>query len=93
MAKNKSKTCLVCDGSTQSLRNTFSIFIQPVSTSDKKIVEILSTVLNTDLKENSVHSVVICKKCYKVCNDIDEIQERLEELKKDIVASYEKTLR
>ncbi|KAI5704995.1 hypothetical protein M8J75_010858 [Diaphorina citri] len=93
MAKNKSKTCLVCDGSTQSLRNTFSIFIQPVSTSDKKIVEILSTVLNADLKENSVHSVVICKKCYKVCNDIDEIQERLEELKKDIVASYEKTLR
>uniref|UniRef100_A0A8D8Q189 Zinc finger protein 484 n=1 Tax=Cacopsylla melanoneura TaxID=428564 RepID=A0A8D8Q189_9HEMI len=90
---SKSSTCLLCDASTQSSRNTFAIFTQPVSTSDRKLVQVLSSVLNVDLKENSIHSVVICKKCYKVCNEVDEIQDRLEELKKDLVANYEKTLR
>lgn len=86
--------CLICDASMGvSTRKCCPIFEQRVSSSDRTIVTVLNGVVGATLKEEDIHSTVICKKCFKSCNEIDELEERLAELKLEISNSYQKTLK
>lgn len=91
---SKNTTCLICDASVGvSTRNSCFIFQQNVSTSDKPLYKIIGLVLNLEVQEDSVHSAVICKKCFKLLNEADELQERLTEIQIDIKANYHRTIR
>lgn len=64
--------CLVCNSKVGvSTRNSVRIFNDSsVTTSEKPLVNIIATVLEIDVNEESVHSLVICKKCYKLFNEV-----------------------
>lgn len=86
--------CLICDASMGvSTRKCCPIFEQRVSTSDRTLATVINGVVGTTLKEEDVHSSVICKKCFKSCDEIDELEERLSELKQELSTNYQKTLK
>lgn len=86
--------CLICDASMGvSTRKCCPIFEQRVSSSDRTLVTVINNIVGTTLKEEEVHSNVICKKCFKSCNEIDELEERLSELKQELSTSYQKTIK
>lgn len=67
--------CLVCNSRVSvSTRNSYQIFNNQVQTcSERPVYCIMSSVLGTELKEDGVHSAIICKKCFKLFNEVDEI--------------------
>lgn len=91
---SKNTTCLICDASVGvSTRNSCPIFHQHVTTSDKPIYKIIDLVLDLEVTEDLVHSVVVCKKCFKLLNEVDELQERITEIQSEVKNNYKRTLR
>ncbi|XP_046989560.1 zinc finger protein 37-like [Schistocerca americana] len=94
---NSSKTthCLICNSRVAvSSRNSCNIFHKyTVTSTEKPISYTIGTVLGVEMSEDTVHSHVICKKCFKLFNEIDEIEARLEEVKLEITTNYNKTLK
>lgn len=63
--------CLVCNNQTLSSRNSVEIFgDKAVSTVDKPIVKILSSILKTPISKENASSSVMCKKCTKLVNEV-----------------------
>ena len=87
--------CLICNSKVGvSTRNSIRIFNEnSVTVSEKPLVDTICAVLETDLNEENVHSLVICKKCYKLFNEIDELESRLAEVKLEIFNNYKKTVK
>lgn len=86
--------CLICDASMGvSTRKCCPIFEQRVSSSDRTIVSVISCILGVNLTEEDVHSNVVCKKCFKACNEVDELEDRLSELKLELSSSYQRTMK
>ncbi|KAF6215355.1 hypothetical protein GE061_010107 [Apolygus lucorum] len=86
--------CLICNASIGvSTRNNCPIFHFNVTSSEQPVANILSVVLGQEVRKEFVHSEIICKKCYKLCNEVDELQERLTEIKMELNNYYQKTLR
>ncbi|CAK9811836.1 Zinc finger protein 235 [Anthophora quadrimaculata] len=87
--------CLICNSKVGvSTRNSIRIFNEnSVTSSEKPLVDTICTVLETDLNEENVHSLVICKKCYKLFNEIDELESRLTEVKVELFNNYKKTIK
>ena len=52
----------------------------------------MSQVLGTEVKENIVHSLLVCKKCFKLFDEVDELEQRLLDLKVELVSNYKKSL-
>lgn len=86
--------CLVCNSKVGvSTRNSVRIFNDSsITTSEKPLADIIGTVLETDVNEESVHSLVICKKCFKLFNEVDELETRLTEIKLELFNNYNKTV-
>lgn len=74
-SEKDSTHCLICNSKVGvSTRNSIRIFNEnSLTSSEKPLVDIICTVLETDLNEENVHSLVICKKCYKLFNEVNEI--------------------
>jgi KRAB domain-containing zinc finger protein len=91
---SKNTSCLICDASVGvSTRNSCPIFQQHVTTSDKPVYKIIGLVLDLELREDLVHSVVVCKKCFKLLNEVDELQERITEIQLEVKGNYNRTIR
>lgn len=75
-SEKDSTHCLICNSKVGvSTRNSIRIFNEnSLTSSEKPLVDIICTVLETDLNEENVHSLVICKKCYKLFNEVNEIR-------------------
>lgn len=52
----------------------------------------MADVLGQDIKEDNVHSYLICKKCFKLFDEVDELELRLVELKTEILNNYKKSV-
>lgn len=92
--QTKSPTCLICDASVGvSTRNSCPIFHVNVSSSDKPVSKIIGFVLGLEIVEDVVHSVLVCKKCFKLFNEVDELQERLAEIRQEVNGNYQRTIR
>uniref|UniRef100_A0A1B6BYQ0 Zinc finger protein 865 n=1 Tax=Clastoptera arizonana TaxID=38151 RepID=A0A1B6BYQ0_9HEMI len=90
----KSSTCLICDASVGvSTRNSCPIFLTNVTSSDKPVSKIIGFLLGLEIVEDIVHSVLVCKKCLKLFNEVDELQERLAEIRHDVNTNYQRTIR
>ncbi|XP_008553025.1 zinc finger protein 723 [Microplitis demolitor] len=87
--------CLICNIKfSTSTRNSIKIFDKSsVCDSQKSILSALNLVLETEVTAENVHSDVICKKCYKLFNEYDELTNRLAEIKHDIFETYRKTVK
>ncbi|PBC32972.1 Zinc finger protein [Apis cerana cerana] len=94
-SEKDSTHCLVCNSKVGvSTRNSIRIFNEnSLTSSEKPLVDTICTVLETDLNEENVHSLVICKKCYKLFNEIDELENRLSEIKLELFNNYKKTIK
>ncbi|KAL0114616.1 hypothetical protein PUN28_011724 [Cardiocondyla obscurior] len=86
--------CLVCNNKIgTSSRNSIHIFDDSNCTvNDKSLAGVISAVLETDITEESVHSPIICKKCFKLFNEISELEGKLDEIKIEICKNYKKTV-
>ena len=86
--------CLICNASVGvSTRNSCPIFKYNVTSSEQPVANILSVILGQEVRKDVVHSEIICKKCFKLCNEVDELQERLTEIKMELNNYYQRTLR
>lgn len=92
---SKNTHCLICNSKVAvSSRNSCNIFHKyTVTSTDKPVSYTISTVLGQELNEETAHSHVICKKCFKLLNEIDEIEARLCEVKLEITTNYNRSLR
>lgn len=65
--------CLICNSKVGvSTRSSIRIFNETsVTTSEKPLVDTICTVLEISINEESAHSLVICKKCYKLFNEVN----------------------
>lgn len=52
----------------------------------------MSQVLGADITEDVVHSLLICKKCFKLFDEVDELEQRLIEIKLELVSNYKKSV-
>ncbi|XP_012273310.1 zinc finger protein 436 isoform X2 [Orussus abietinus] len=87
--------CLICNSKVGvSTRNSVRIFSESsVTQSDKPLIDTICTVLDLELNEENVHSLVVCKKCFKLFNEIDELETRLAEIKLEIYTNYKRTIK
>nr|XP_022900651.1 zinc finger protein 37 homolog isoform X2 [Onthophagus taurus] len=85
--------CLVCSGRVGvSTRNAINIFGNEVITcSNRPLNFVISQILGIDIQENTVHSLIICKKCFKLVNEVDELEQRLLEIKLELSNNYKKS--
>lgn len=89
-----SNTCLICDGSTGvSARNAISIFQNRVASSDRTVVKVIDGVLGITLSSEDVHSIVVCRRCFKSLNEVDELEDRLADIKLELTSQYQRTLK
>lgn len=86
--------CLICNSKVGvSTRSSIRIFNEnSITVSERPLVDIICTVLETNINEESVHSLVICKKCYKLFNEVDELENRLLVIKQELYNNYQKTI-
>lgn len=52
----------------------------------------MSQVLGIEVKEENVHSLLVCKKCFKLFDEVDELEQRLLEIKVELVGNYKKSV-
>ncbi|KPJ14851.1 Zinc finger protein 235 [Papilio machaon] len=60
--------------------------------SGKSMVNILSEILDKEIKEKNIHSKILCNKCHKTCIEYDSIQIRLQVIKSLMLTQFKKTL-
>lgn len=53
--------------------------------------QILNNILNRDISSNSVHSENICSDCVSLCAEYEEIEQRLVEIRLDVIRKFNKT--
>lgn len=52
----------------------------------------MSQVLGKDISEDLVHSLLLCKKCFKLFDEVDKLEQRLIEIKLELVGNYQKSI-
>ncbi|XP_044766227.1 zinc finger protein 616-like isoform X2 [Coccinella septempunctata] len=86
---NHNSLCLICNGSCITSRNSIQIFNEETTTcSEKPLIAILSRVLDKDITVQSVHSKLICKKCFKLFDELDELEMRCDEIRGELIRNY-----
>ncbi|XP_045540705.1 uncharacterized protein LOC106711047 [Papilio machaon] len=86
--------CFICNSRAGiSLRNAVNIFGENnLQQSGKSMVNILSEILDKEIKEKNIHSKILCNKCHKTCIEYDSIQIRLQVIKSLMLTQFKKTL-
>lgn len=87
-------TCLICNASMSvSTRTSRSIYEDRVTTTDRPVIAILNKIMGFNLSEADYDTDVICKKCFKRCEEIDELEGKVSNIKSRITNIYTKTSR
>lgn len=63
-------------------------FLQGSTSRVEHFASLLSTILKKDIKEDPEQAQVLCKKCYKLVDELDELQNRVTEIKNEIIDSH-----
>lgn len=92
--------CLICNTRLWVLSNgtnngVYDLFAEKTRTSHRRLraVAILEGIVKEELVYADVplHSTIICKRCFNLINEIDEIEVNLVEKREDLSSSYYKT--
>ncbi|CAL4064982.1 unnamed protein product, partial [Meganyctiphanes norvegica] len=87
--------CLVCNAKLGvSARGATQIFSDKVKTTHRqlRVGTVLSNIINRQLTMAYVHSYIICKKCFKLIDDIDSLEGQLVNMKQVVTNKYMRTL-
>ncbi|KAK6623736.1 hypothetical protein RUM43_009589 [Polyplax serrata] len=86
------QTCLICNAQLAvSTRNCFNIFKTILFPLEKKACDLIGAVLDLEVTENTLHSEVICKKCFKLVNEFADLESRVSEIKLELTTNFKKT--
>lgn len=86
------QNCLFCNAQLAvSTRNCFNIFKTILFPLEKKACDLIGAVLDTEVTEGSVHSDVVCKKCFKLVNEFADLESRVNEIKQELNTTYKRT--
>ncbi|KAG8234458.1 hypothetical protein J437_LFUL011857 [Ladona fulva] len=91
---SRNTKCFICNARVgSSVRSSYNFFHSDTVTtsSQKQVYFCIASILECELLEESVHSQVICKKCYRTINEIDDLECRAAELKNEICHKYQQT--
>ncbi|XP_011506031.1 PREDICTED: zinc finger protein 502-like isoform X2 [Ceratosolen solmsi marchali] len=85
--------CLLCDNKIGiSSRNSICIFEDnAITSSEKPIIDILCSLLQVTINKENARSEIICKKCFRLINEANELESKLTEVKLEISNLYKKT--
>ncbi|XP_063864937.1 uncharacterized protein LOC135103017 isoform X3 [Scylla paramamosain] len=87
--------CLVCNAKLGvSARGAMEVFSEKAKTSHRQLQVhvILSTIVNQDVSAVVAHSSIVCKKCFKLIDDIDSMEGQLINMKQVVTNKYMRTL-
>lgn len=70
------------------LRFMNHVLFQSISDSDKLIVLILSKILDKNLKTDCEQFQVLCEKCYNLAQEYKQLQNRLIQIKNEIIIQH-----
>ncbi|XP_030765544.1 zinc finger protein 431-like [Sitophilus oryzae] len=86
---SNTNVCLICNASCLSSRNTIKIFDKDSAViSEISIPVTIGRILKRDVRKDNVHSEILCKKCFKLVDEYEEIQNRMGEISKEISDNY-----
>ncbi|KAK4873220.1 hypothetical protein RN001_015249 [Aquatica leii] len=93
-AAKENPHCLVCNARVGvSTRTSLQIFGKESQTcTEKPISQVISQVLEENISEDSVHSLLLCKKCFKLLDELEELEQRIDEIKDEIVGNYRRSV-
>ncbi|KAF5277010.1 hypothetical protein FQR65_LT16089 [Abscondita terminalis] len=69
-----------------------TINFQNQTCTEKPISLVIAQVLEEKITEDSVHSLLICKKCFKLFDELEELEQRIDEIKDEVVANYRRSI-
>lgn len=49
-------------------------------------------MLEEKISEDTVHSLLLCKKCFKLFDELEELEQRIDEIKDEVIGNYKKTV-
>ncbi|KAG7170844.1 Zinc finger protein 431-like [Homarus americanus] len=87
--------CLVCNVHLGMFaKGGMEVFSEKVITSLGKmqIHNVLGSIINQELNAATVHSSIVCKKCFKLLDDIDALEGQLVSMKRVVSSKYTMTL-
>ncbi|XP_047491966.1 zinc finger protein 37-like [Penaeus chinensis] len=87
--------CLVCNVHLGMFaKGGMEVFSDKVTTSFGKmqIHNVLGSIVNQELNAASIHSSIVCKKCFKLLDDIDALEGQLVNMKQVVSSKYTMTL-
>nr|XP_027224366.1 PR domain zinc finger protein 15-like isoform X1 [Penaeus vannamei] len=91
----KSPHCLVCNAKLGvSARGAMEVFSDRAKTSHRQLQvhAVLSDIVNQELNPIAIHSSIVCKKCFKLIDDIDSMEGQLINMKQVVTNKYLRTL-
>lgn len=54
----------------------------------ESLATLLAKILNEDIKEDPTTAQIICKKCYKLAKELDDLQNRVSKIKHEIIDNH-----
>ncbi|KAG5892928.1 hypothetical protein JTB14_006242 [Gonioctena quinquepunctata] len=80
------ETCIVCSTSGLSKRYCVSVFgVKAYSSSGQSLVTLISKLLKKEITKDPAVNQVICKKCHELILELEELQNRVAEIKCEIL--------
>ncbi|KAK4319020.1 hypothetical protein Pmani_009999 [Petrolisthes manimaculis] len=95
ISQANSPHCLVCNAKLGvSARGAMEVFSDKAKTSHRQLHVhiVLSTIVNQDVSAVVSHSSIVCKKCFKLIDDIDSLEGQLINMKQVVTNKYMRTL-
>lgn len=84
--------CFVCSNRVSvSSRNSCDLFKEKTSLNETPPSYILSSILNRRIDASTSHSSSICRKCFKLCCEFEDVEHRLLEIRLELIRQYNKT--
>nr|XP_045606102.1 zinc finger protein 419-like [Procambarus clarkii]XP_045606103.1 zinc finger protein 419-like [Procambarus clarkii] len=87
--------CLVCNVHLGMFaKGGMEVFSEKITTSVGKmqIYSVLGSIVNQELNTANVHSSIVCKKCFKLLDDIDGLEGQLVSMKQVVSSKYAMTV-
>lgn len=87
--------CLICNVHLGMFaKGGMEVFSEKVTTTSGKmqVHSVLGSIINVELNAAAVHSNIVCKKCFKLLDDIDSLEMQLVSMKQLVSSKYTMTL-
>ncbi|XP_015126970.1 zinc finger protein 37 [Diachasma alloeum] len=93
-AEKDSNHCLICNEKIATTsENCVRIFNSDDKGRGKPLAETICCLLDIDITADNVHSTVLCKKCQESCQEFEEMEKKMMEIKQEVSNHYQMTVK